>query len=97
MHWLHSDAFSTYNRVAHSVWGRHLGGSFTWSLDAGYGGNSQDRLEAMYNASLPQANDRRAGENPWLGWGLAGRWAEPVPPRPASPVGGGKNHFRLEF
>jgi GH18 family chitinase len=50
----YDDAFSTFYRVAYSVWRRQLGGSFMWSLDADYDGQSQDLLEAMYNASLPQ-------------------------------------------
>ncbi len=50
----YDDPFSTFYRVAYSVWGRGLGGSFMWSLDADYDGTSQDLLEAMYNASLPQ-------------------------------------------
>ncbi|HMD86294.1 MAG TPA: glycoside hydrolase family 18 protein [Terriglobia bacterium] len=51
----YDDPFSTFYRVAYSVWRRGLGGSFMWSLDADYDGASQDLLEAMYNASLPQA------------------------------------------
>jgi len=50
----YDDAFSTFYRVSYSVWQRGLGGSFMWSLDADYDGQSQDLLEAMYNASLPQ-------------------------------------------
>ena len=50
----YDDAFSTFYRVAYSVWRRGLGGSFMWSLDADYDGESQDLLDAMYNASLPQ-------------------------------------------
>jgi chitinase len=50
----YDDAFSTFYRVEYSVWRRGLGGSFMWSLDADYDGTSQDLLEAMYNASLPQ-------------------------------------------
>jgi chitinase len=50
----YDDAFSTFYRVAYSVWRRGLGGSFMWSLDADYDGQSQDLLDAMYNASLPQ-------------------------------------------
>jgi len=52
----YDDAFSTFYRVAYSVWQRDLGGSFMWSLDADYDGRSQDLLDAMYNASLPQTN-----------------------------------------
>jgi chitinase len=50
----YDDAFSTFYRVAYSVWRRGLGGSFMWSLDADYDGDSQDLLGAMYNASLPR-------------------------------------------
>jgi len=50
----YDDAFTTFYRVAYSVWQRGLGGSFMWSLDADYDGQSQDLLDAMYNASLPQ-------------------------------------------
>ncbi len=50
----YDDAFSTFYRVAYSVWRRGLGGSFMWSLDADYDGTSQDLLVAMYNASLAQ-------------------------------------------
>ena len=50
----YDDTFSTFYRVAYSVWRRGLGGSFMWSLDADYDGQSQDLLNAMYNASLPQ-------------------------------------------
>jgi len=50
----YDDAFSTFYRVSYSVWRRGLGGSFMWSLDADYDGHSQDLLDAMYNASLPQ-------------------------------------------
>lgn len=50
----YDDTFSTFYRVAYSVWRRGLGGSFMWSLDADYDGQTQDLLVAMYNASLPQ-------------------------------------------
>jgi len=50
----YDDPFSTFYRVAYSEWQRGLGGSFMWSLDADYDGESQDLLDAMYNASLPQ-------------------------------------------
>jgi len=50
----YDDAFSTFYRIAYSVWRRGLGGSFMWSLDADYDGETQDLLTAMYNASLPQ-------------------------------------------
>jgi chitinase len=50
----YDDSFSTSYRAAYSVWSRGLGGSFMWSLDADYDGQSRDLLNAMYNASLPQ-------------------------------------------
>jgi chitinase len=50
----YDDAFSTFYRVAYSVWRMGLGGTFMWSLDADYDGETQDLLDAMYNASLPQ-------------------------------------------
>ena len=52
--------FITYDDSFHflssgdSARSRGLGGSFMWSLDADYDGQSQDLLNAMYNASLPQ-------------------------------------------
>jgi chitinase len=48
----YDDAFSTYLRVYYSDWDRGLGGTFMWSLDADYDGQTQDLLDAMYNASL---------------------------------------------
>ncbi len=48
----YDDAFSTYYRVWYSDWQRGLGGSFMWSLDADYDGQSQDLLDAMYTATL---------------------------------------------
>ena len=48
----YDDAFSTYFRVWYSDWDRGLGGTFMWSLDADYDGQSQDLLDAMYLASL---------------------------------------------
>ena len=48
----YDDSYSTYYRVAYSVWQRGLGWSIMWSLDADYDGESQDLLDAMYNASL---------------------------------------------
>jgi chitinase len=50
----YDDSFSTYYRVWYSVWQEGLGGSFMWSLDADYDGQSQDLLQAMYHASLTQ-------------------------------------------
>jgi len=47
----YDDAFSTYYRVWYSDWQRGLGGTFMWSLDADYDGQSQDLLDAMYSAS----------------------------------------------
>jgi chitinase len=48
----YDDAFSTYYRVWYSDWQRGLGGTFMWSLDADYDGQSQDLMDAMYNASV---------------------------------------------
>jgi len=48
----YDDAFSTYFRVWYSDWDRGLGGTFMWSLDADYDGQSQDLLDAMYLASV---------------------------------------------
>jgi chitinase len=50
----YDDSFSTFYRVAYSAWSRGRSCSFMWSLDADYDGHSQDLLDAMYNASLPQ-------------------------------------------
>jgi len=48
----YDDSFSTYYRVFYSDWQLGLGGTFMWSLDADYDGQSQDLMEAMYNASV---------------------------------------------
>jgi chitinase len=48
----YDDAFSTYYRIWYSDWQRGLGGSFMWSLDADYDGQSQDLLDAMYAATI---------------------------------------------
>jgi len=48
----YDDAFSTYFRVYYADWQRGMGGTFMWSLDADYDGQTQDLLEAMYNASV---------------------------------------------
>jgi chitinase len=48
----YDDAVSTYYRVWYSDWQRGLGGTFMWSLDADYDGQTQDLLTAMYKASL---------------------------------------------
>ncbi len=48
----YDDSFSTYYRIWYSVWERGLGGSFMWSLDADYDGQSQDLLNAMYAATV---------------------------------------------
>lgn len=50
----YDDASSTYYRVWYSEWQRGLGGSFMWSLDADYDGQSQDLLDAMYAATVPK-------------------------------------------
>jgi chitinase len=52
----YDDAFSTYYRVWFVDWQENIGGTFMWSLDADYDGQSQDLLDAMYAASLPPAN-----------------------------------------
>jgi chitinase len=48
----YDDAFSTYFRVWYSDWDRGMGGTFMWSLDADYDGQSQDLLDAMYQATV---------------------------------------------
>jgi chitinase len=48
----YDDAFSTYFRVWYSDWDRGLGGTFMWSLDADYDGDSQDLLNAMFAATV---------------------------------------------
>ncbi|MGO9862667.1 MAG: glycoside hydrolase family 18 protein [Terriglobales bacterium] len=48
----YDDAFSTYYRTWYSDWKRGLGGTFMWSLDADYDGQSQDLLDAEYAGSL---------------------------------------------
>jgi len=48
----YDDAFSTYFRVYYADWQRGMGGTFMWSLDADYDGQTQDLLDAMYNASV---------------------------------------------
>jgi len=50
----YDDAQSTYTRVTYSLWQRGLGGTFLWSLDQDYDGQSQDLLDAMYQATLNQ-------------------------------------------
>jgi chitinase len=50
----YDDASSTFYRVWYTDWGRGLGGTFIWSLDADYDGTTQDLLDAAYNASQPQ-------------------------------------------
>ncbi len=52
----YDDEFSTYYRVWYADWQEKLGGTFMWSLDADYDGQSQDLLDEMYAASLPPAN-----------------------------------------
>jgi chitinase len=47
----YDDTISTFYRVWYSDWQRGLGGSWMWSLDADYDGQSQDLLDAMYQAS----------------------------------------------
>lgn len=50
----YDDSLSTWKRVTYSVWTRGLGGTFMWSLDADYDGQSQDLLDAMYQATVSQ-------------------------------------------
>ena len=52
----YDDAFSTYSRVWYADWQKNLGGTFMWSLDADYDGQSQDLLDAMYSATLGPAH-----------------------------------------
>jgi chitinase len=48
----YDDPLSTYTRIWYSEWQRGLGGGFMWSLDADYDGESQDLLDAMYQATM---------------------------------------------
>ena len=48
----YDDIFSTYYRVWYSLWKRGLGGTFLWSLDADYDGQTQDLLNAMHRATV---------------------------------------------
>jgi chitinase len=48
----YDDPSSTYYRTWYSDWKRGLGGTFMWSLDADYDGQSQDLLDAEYAGSL---------------------------------------------
>jgi len=52
----YDDEFSTYYRVWYSDWAQNLGGTFMWTLDADYDGQSQDLLDQMYAASLTPVN-----------------------------------------
>ena len=52
----YDDVFSTYYRVWYADWQEKLGGTFMWSLDADYDGQSQDLLDEMYAASLTPGN-----------------------------------------
>ncbi|MGB8010604.1 MAG: glycoside hydrolase family 18 protein [Terriglobales bacterium] len=52
----YDDMSSTYYRVWYADWQQNLGGTFMWSLDADYDGQSQDLLDQMYTASLPPVN-----------------------------------------
>jgi len=52
----YDDPYSTYYRVWYSDWQQNLGGTFMWSLDADYDGQSQDLLDQMYAASLNPGN-----------------------------------------
>lgn len=51
----YDDMSSTYYRVWYADWQQNLGGTFMWSLDADYDGQSQDLLDQMYTASLQPA------------------------------------------
>jgi GH18 family chitinase len=42
--------------VWYADWQWNLGGTFMWSLDADYDGQTQDLLDAMYAASLSPGN-----------------------------------------
>jgi chitinase len=48
----YDDPVSTYLRVSYCDWMLNLGGTFMWSLDADYDGQSQDLLDAMYQATV---------------------------------------------
>ena len=48
----YDDSVSTYYRVWYSDWEWNLGGTFMWSLDADYDGQTQDLLDQMYTATL---------------------------------------------
>ncbi|MFZ0687497.1 MAG: glycoside hydrolase family 18 protein [Terriglobales bacterium] len=48
----YDDMSSTYYRVWYADWQQNLGGTFMWSLDADYDGQSQDLLDEMYAASV---------------------------------------------
>ncbi len=52
----YDDEYSTYYRVWYSDWYQNLGGTFIWSLDADYDGQTQDLLEQAYTASLTPVN-----------------------------------------
>ncbi|MGA9526688.1 MAG: glycoside hydrolase family 18 protein [Terriglobales bacterium] len=52
----YDDEFSTYYRVWYSDWQQNLGGTFIWSIDADYDGQSQDLLNQAYAASLTPVN-----------------------------------------
>jgi len=50
----YDDPLSTYTRVLYSDWVQGLGGTFMWSLDEDYDGQSQDLLDAMHDATQLQ-------------------------------------------
>ena len=50
----YDDAESTYFRVLYSDYVQGLGGTFMWSLDEDYDGQSQDLLNAMYRATMKE-------------------------------------------
>jgi len=51
----YDDPLSTYTRVLYSDYVQNLGGTFMWSLDEDYDGQSQDLLDAMYQATHLQS------------------------------------------
>jgi chitinase len=48
----YDDEVSTFIRVWYCDWDRGLGGTFMWSIDADYNGQTQPLMDAMYAASI---------------------------------------------
>jgi len=48
----YDDQYSTYTRIWYSDWQRGLGGSFMWSIDEDYDGQTQPLLDSMYKATM---------------------------------------------